>query len=64
MPPDAAAVNEKSGYAQVIILQKNDFVFLQKMRFFARFALDFPHLGFRFGAPKAALYKRISKIMF
>ena len=64
MPPDATAVNEKKWPCPGDYFAKNAFCFLRKMRFFALFALDFPHLGFHFGAPKAAQYKGISEIPF
>ena len=60
--PYLAGGNAKSGPAQVIRWRENATFFLQKVPVFALFACNFPHLGFHFGAPKAALYKGISEI--
>ena len=52
MPPDSAALNAKKAPIKVIILQTKVIFILRKMRIFALFALDFPHLGFHFWAQK------------
>jgi len=55
---------QKRAPHKVIILQKKVIIFFAKMQFFALFALDFPHLGFRFWPPKTAQYKGISELQF
>ena len=67
MPKKTARIGRgkrKKWPCQVIRWAKKCNLFFPKVSFFALFALNFPHLGFHFGAQKAALYKGISKIQF